>query len=174
MNYVDEVRNNVYDRMISERNRIADQFRSEGQGEARVIEGNKSGTWPNTIRSSPGGGKDPGRGRRKSHGHLCSRLQQKCPVEGIVQLCPGHGKSGKVLRRTNAHHPYHRQRIVPLPEADQLSGRALGGAHRRIYGTAGGIWLIRNTASRSLFRGPSTYRPRGVLTRARSETSPSR
>lgn len=41
MNYVEEVRNNVYDRMISERNRIADQFRSEGQGEARKIEGNK-------------------------------------------------------------------------------------------------------------------------------------
>ena len=41
MNYVTEVRDRVYDRMISERNRIADQFRSEGQGEARVIEGNK-------------------------------------------------------------------------------------------------------------------------------------
>jgi modulator of FtsH protease HflC len=41
MNYVDEVRKNVYDRMISERNRIADQFRSEGQGEARKIEGDK-------------------------------------------------------------------------------------------------------------------------------------
>ncbi|MFC4872230.1 protease modulator HflC [Negadavirga shengliensis] len=41
MNYVDEVRDRVYDRMISERNRIADQFRSEGQGEARVIQGNK-------------------------------------------------------------------------------------------------------------------------------------
>ncbi|MFN6946030.1 MAG: protease modulator HflC [Cytophagaceae bacterium] len=41
MNYVDEVRKRVYDRMISERNRIADQFRSEGQGEARKIEGNK-------------------------------------------------------------------------------------------------------------------------------------
>jgi modulator of FtsH protease HflC len=41
MNYVDEVRNRVYDRMISERARIADQFRSEGQGEARKIEGNK-------------------------------------------------------------------------------------------------------------------------------------
>src|SRR5690606_10575262 len=37
MNYVDEVRDRVYDRMISERNRIADQFRSEGQGEARKI-----------------------------------------------------------------------------------------------------------------------------------------
>ncbi|MFN2394384.1 MAG: protease modulator HflC [Bacteroidales bacterium] len=41
MNYVDEVRQNVYDRMISERNRIADQFRSEGQGEALRIEGDK-------------------------------------------------------------------------------------------------------------------------------------
>jgi modulator of FtsH protease HflC len=41
VNYVDEVRNRVYDRMISERNRIADQFRSEGQGEARKIVGNK-------------------------------------------------------------------------------------------------------------------------------------
>ena len=41
MNYVDEVRDRVYDRMISERNRIADQFRSEGQGEARKIDGSK-------------------------------------------------------------------------------------------------------------------------------------
>lgn len=41
MNYVDEVRQRVYDRMISERNRIADKFRSEGQGEARKIKGNK-------------------------------------------------------------------------------------------------------------------------------------
>ncbi len=41
MSYVEEVRNRVYDRMISERNRIADQFRSEGQGEALKILGNK-------------------------------------------------------------------------------------------------------------------------------------
>lgn len=41
MNYVDEVRSRVYDRMVSERNRIAEQFRSEGEGEARKIEGNK-------------------------------------------------------------------------------------------------------------------------------------
>ena len=41
MNYVDEVRDRVYDRMISERNRIADQFRSEGQGGARKILGDK-------------------------------------------------------------------------------------------------------------------------------------
>ena len=34
INYAEEVRRTVYDRMISERNRIADKFRSEGQGEA--------------------------------------------------------------------------------------------------------------------------------------------
>lgn len=41
MNYAEEVRDRVYERMISERNRIADQFRSEGQGEARKIQGDK-------------------------------------------------------------------------------------------------------------------------------------
>ena len=39
--YVQEVQNRVYDRMISERNRIADKFRSEGQGEASRINGEK-------------------------------------------------------------------------------------------------------------------------------------
>lgn len=41
INYVEEVRKTVYDRMISERNRIADKFRSEGEGEAARINGEK-------------------------------------------------------------------------------------------------------------------------------------
>lgn len=41
INYVEEVRVTVYDRMVSERNRIADLFRSEGQGEASRINGEK-------------------------------------------------------------------------------------------------------------------------------------
>lgn len=41
INYVEEVRQTVYDRMVSERNRIADKFRSEGQGEAARINGEK-------------------------------------------------------------------------------------------------------------------------------------
>lgn len=41
INYVEEVRLTVYDRMISERNKIADLFRSEGQGAASRIEGEK-------------------------------------------------------------------------------------------------------------------------------------
>ena len=41
VNYVDQVRKSVYDRMIAERKQIAEKFRSEGIGEARKIRGNK-------------------------------------------------------------------------------------------------------------------------------------
>jgi membrane protease subunit HflC len=41
INYVEEVRQKVYERMIAERRRIADRFRSEGQGEASRILGEK-------------------------------------------------------------------------------------------------------------------------------------
>lgn len=41
INYVEEVRLRVYDRMMSERYNIADKFRSEGQGEASRINGEK-------------------------------------------------------------------------------------------------------------------------------------
>src|SRR5690606_26332267 len=41
INYVADVQQRVYERMISERNRIAEMFRSEGQGEAFRIAGEK-------------------------------------------------------------------------------------------------------------------------------------
>ena len=41
INYVEDVRKQVYERMKSERYRIADKFRSEGQGEASRINGEK-------------------------------------------------------------------------------------------------------------------------------------
>jgi len=41
VNYVEEVQKSVYARMIAERKQIAEKFRSEGQGEARKIEGDK-------------------------------------------------------------------------------------------------------------------------------------
>ncbi len=41
INYVDEVRTEVYARMISERKRIAERYRSEGAGEAARIAGEK-------------------------------------------------------------------------------------------------------------------------------------
>lgn len=41
INYVDEVQRKVYERMIAERERVAERFRSEGQGEAARIRGEK-------------------------------------------------------------------------------------------------------------------------------------
>ena len=41
INYVEDVRRKVYERMIAERRRIADRFRSEGEGEASRIRGEK-------------------------------------------------------------------------------------------------------------------------------------
>jgi membrane protease subunit HflC len=41
INYVEQVRKEVYARMISERKRIAEQYRAEGAGEAARIEGEK-------------------------------------------------------------------------------------------------------------------------------------
>ena len=41
INYIEEVRRKVYDRMISERKRIADKFRSEGLGRKAEIDGER-------------------------------------------------------------------------------------------------------------------------------------
>lgn len=41
LNYVEQVQKSVYGRMIAERRQIAEKFRSEGQGEARKIEGDR-------------------------------------------------------------------------------------------------------------------------------------
>ncbi len=41
INYVEQVQKKVYERMIAERKRIADRFRSEGEGEASRIRGEK-------------------------------------------------------------------------------------------------------------------------------------
>lgn len=41
INYVEEVQQKIYERMITERKRIADKYRSEGQGEASKILGDK-------------------------------------------------------------------------------------------------------------------------------------
>lgn len=41
INYIEEVQQKIFERMITERKRIADKFRSEGQGEASKILGDK-------------------------------------------------------------------------------------------------------------------------------------
>ncbi len=41
INYIEEVQQNVFLRMIAERNRLAEEFRSEGQGESARIDGER-------------------------------------------------------------------------------------------------------------------------------------
>jgi membrane protease subunit HflC len=41
LNYTEQVQNSVFSRMIAERKQIAEKFRSEGEGEARKIEGHQ-------------------------------------------------------------------------------------------------------------------------------------
>ena len=41
VNYVEEVRKKVYERMIAERRQISEKFRSEGKGESKNIEGDR-------------------------------------------------------------------------------------------------------------------------------------
>jgi membrane protease subunit HflC len=41
LNYVQQVQNDVFARMIAERNRVAELFRSEGEGEAARIRGER-------------------------------------------------------------------------------------------------------------------------------------
>ena len=52
INYVEEVRRKVYDRMISERKRIAERFRSEGQGMVSEVEGKKDRELKNILSSA--------------------------------------------------------------------------------------------------------------------------
>ncbi|MBN2135892.1 MAG: protease modulator HflC [Acidobacteria bacterium] len=49
INYVDSVRSEIYRRMISERNRIAERYRSEGAGAAREIDGKRQRTLETII-----------------------------------------------------------------------------------------------------------------------------
>jgi len=49
INYVESVRTEIYRRMISERHRIAEKFRSEGAGAAREIDGKRRWTLDNIL-----------------------------------------------------------------------------------------------------------------------------
>ena len=77
INYTEEVRESVYQRMISERQRIAERSRSEGLGRSAEIRGQKDrGPAAYRVGSVPDGRRDPRQRRRGSHAHLRAGLQQ--------------------------------------------------------------------------------------------------
>ena len=77
INYTEEVRESVYQRMISERKRIAERSRSEGLGRsAENPRPERPGPAAYRIGSVPDGRRDPRQRRRGSNWHLRPGLQQ--------------------------------------------------------------------------------------------------
>ena len=70
INYVEEVQQDVFARMIAERQRIAEEFRSEGQGEAARIAGERDLELLRIQSEAYRGGGASGRGRWSGYGCL--------------------------------------------------------------------------------------------------------
>ena len=81
INYVDEVRRDVFDRMIAERQRIAQRYRSEGEGEAARIRGERERELQR-IQSEAyrQAQENMGHSRRGIDARLCRRLQPRSRV----------------------------------------------------------------------------------------------
>ena len=78
INYTDSVQQKVYERMIAERKRIAERSRSEGQGRAAEIRGQKErDVLAASLRRLPGRAGDQGQGRRQGHLDLRARLRPR-------------------------------------------------------------------------------------------------
>ena len=114
INYVESVQQKVFERMISERKRIAERSRSEGQGRAAEIRGQKErdvlGASSAGYKSRPGGQGDRG---REGHLHLRAGLRQgrrPLPVPEVD------GDLERQPRREDVAHPVHELGAVEVPQ----------------------------------------------------------
>ncbi len=142
VNYNESVKERIYERMISERQQIAERFRSEGAGEAAKILGNmekelreiESGAYKEveTIKGRPT--------RRRRN--LREGLQSGTRSRRVLSVQPHHGALSGDARRRQHRHPLHRQRHFPIPEADRAQARCPGPCRRcrdREFGATGRI-----------------------------------
>ena len=114
INYVESVQQKVFERMISERKRIAERSRSEGQGRAAEIRGQKE---RDMLAASLGRLQDraggEGRGRRQGHRHLRPRLHQG---PGPLPVLEDDGDAEQQPGREDLAHPLHRLGAAQVPE----------------------------------------------------------
>ena len=111
--YVEEVQKDVFARMIAERQRIAEQFRSEGQGESARIHGERERELAQ-IQSAAYRQAEELRGEagRRGDPNLCRRLQPRLRllrVHEVARDLRADDGSRDVL------HSGDRQRAAPLP-----------------------------------------------------------
>ena len=80
LDYVDSVREKVYARMISERKRIAAQFRSEGEGRsAEILGDNGERAPPNSVHCLPHGSRSTGQGGTRAPPRIYGKAYKQDP-----------------------------------------------------------------------------------------------
>ena len=115
LDYIESVRERVYARMISERKRIAAQFRSEGEGRSAEILGTMEKDL-RQIRSDrlPASAGTPGRGRRGGDAHLRGGVQSRSRV---LCLLAHAGTLWRGRAQELGADPDDGQRLLPLSQA---------------------------------------------------------
>ena len=122
LDYVESVREKVYARMISERKRIAAQFRSEGEGRSAEI----LGTMEKELRQIalhrlPSGAGDPRQGRCGGDAGLRWLLWSQSRVLRL----PAHpGSLQRGIEQEFRAGPHDGQRLLPVPQAGRSRRKA--------------------------------------------------
>ena len=113
INYVESVQPKVFERMISERKRIADRHRSEGQGKSAEIRGKKERELKRIESEAYRKTQEiMGKADAEAAGHLRRRLQpgpRAVPIRAHHGDLPGHHRQGHLADAVD------RRRRVPLP-----------------------------------------------------------
>ena len=115
LDYIESVREKVYARMVSERKRIAAQFRSEGEGRsAEVLGAMEKELRQNPLHRLPAGAGAPGRGRRGGDAHLWGSVQSRSRVLCLLAHAGNLWRGREQELRAD---PHHGQRLLPLSQA---------------------------------------------------------
>ena len=114
INYTESVQQSVFQRMIAERKRIAERSRSEGQGRAAEIRGQKE---RDVLAASSVGYKigpgAQGQGRREGHLDLRAGLR---PRPRLLRVLEVDGDAADGARQGRHGHPLHRLGAAQVPE----------------------------------------------------------
>ena len=113
INYVETVQEKVFERMISERKRIAERNRSEGQGRAPRSAARRSATFSEprpTATRRPGGQGDRG---REGDRHLRAGLRPRSRALPVREV---DGSLEQQPRREDVAHPVHELGAVEVPQ----------------------------------------------------------
>jgi len=149
VNYVTEVQQKVFDRMISERRRIAERSRSEGQGKAAEIRGRRSASSRASSRRRTARPGDHGQGRRRVDAHLRGGLRAGPRLYQFLKTMETYRKTMARTRRSSCPPTASSQ----VPQAEPLMPDAI--VLRGLTKTFGATVAVRDF-DLAVRRAPST------------------